>query len=253
VKLENWAIEKQKELWEFWNENELVQEAFPLGFEMTTSPIAEDPKVVIMGRNPGSGKEPPHPHMERFTKPDEPNFGFPKEHDYLPGNANYKVARAMRNFVFSEHENILDKTIETNRNFLRTNNRSELESGLQKLTDNLREEYQTLCVEIIKGFIEKGNPDLIVSFTGYGDNHTYPVEEMKELYDYDFDIENQYIIERKSSDKNGSIRTTEHRITHAHMDSIDFLGFTPHLNNPNIPSPIRDLTTSLIQERILNS
>jgi hypothetical protein len=117
----------------------------------------------------------------------------------------------------------------------------------------LREEYQTLCVEIIKGFIEKGNPDLIVSFTGYGDNHTYPVEEMKELYDYDFDIENQYIIERKSSDKNGSIRTTEHRITHAHMDSIDFLGFTPHLNNPNIPSPIRDLTTSLIQERILNS
>jgi hypothetical protein len=253
MELENWAIEKQKELWDFWNENQLVQEAFPLGFEMTTSPVPEDPKVVIMGRNPGSGKEPPHPHMERFTEPDEPNFGFSGEHDYLPGNANYKVARAMRNFLFTGHEDILDKAIETNRDFLRTNDRSELEDGLQKLTSSLRDEYQALRVEIINGFIEKGNPDLIVSFTGYGDNDTYPVKEMEKLYGFDFDIENQYAIERKSRTKNNSIRTTEHRITHAHMDSIDFLGLTPHLNNPDIPSPVRSLTTTLIQERIISN
>lgn len=253
MELENWAVEKQKEMWEFWNENESVRKAFPLGFEMTTSPIPEDPKVIILGRNPGSGEEPPHQHMERFSKPDEPNFGFPEEHDYLPGNATYPVATAIRNFIFNGNENVLNKTIETNRNFLRTNDKSEHENGLQKLTDDLREEYEALCVEIIKGFIDKGNPDLVVSFTGYEDNHAYPVEEMKKLYGYDFDIEHQYIIERKSSDKNGSIRTTEHRITHAQMDSIDFLGLTPHLNNPNIPSPVRALIKSLTQDRIFNS
>ena len=251
MSLEQWAIGRQKEMYSLWADK--LQEEFPKGFEISTSPILENPKVVIIGRNPaGSGEE----HMERFSEPNS-EFGFYSEHDYAPEGDTYTIANKMRNIVFKNNLSLLDSSIETNRHFLRTANSNIHDGKLQKLRNAGREEivnrYESICHETVGEFIRRGDPDLVVSFNGYSDNNKYPIDEMEEFYRFDLEIEEQYQINRKNRNKKGNLTSTEFRITHADEGSFQFLGFTPHLSTPNIPGIIRELMTEVADSAISSS
>ncbi|WP_262181598.1 hypothetical protein [Haloarcula laminariae] len=255
MSLENLAIEKQKELLDLW-ENEL-DEAFPYGIQISSSPIIDDPKIIILGRNPGIGKKelekgPPHSSMLELQD-ENSTFGFPKHHDYIVGGSSYRIAKRMRNIVFKENPELLSETIEMNRDFLRTPNKSALQAWKEQSADDnpdILEQYNSIIKKTVQDLVSQGNPNLIISFTGYSDNEMYPMEEMRKIYDFEPVLESQYRVKKRNRDKNGQIRKTEYRATYADLGETKFIGLTPHLSNPNIPKPVQKMLIKFISDKM---
>ena len=253
MSLEEFAIKKQKELWNLWDAE--LRENFPLGFKMTTSPVLDSPKVIIIGRNPGNSEDPPHSHMEQFEPPNQ-SFGFSQEHDYRPGGAGYTIANEIRNLVFTGQEDLLNQTIETNLDFLRTDDWDDIVEGLGAIEKDGREDvvedYRSICRTTIRRFIEQGDPDVVISYIGNRKDN-YPLDEIITYIPDEPTCNERYSIERGNRHKDGSYHTREYRVTHAEFDTCKFIGITPHLSNPNIPTPVRKVFKQNIPPKLPDS
>lgn len=256
VELKSWMLDRQRELFKLWHRN--LQDEFEWGFQLTSSPVFNDPTAIVIGRNPGIGaakkkQGPPRPRVERMS---DGKFGFPADPDCIPDGESYPAANALRNFIFDGHEATLINSIETNAHFLASDDFSGLKTGWQQAVENGKEEileqYDELRLQILRGMIKRGEPDILLMFTGNeseivttrefgaGKDEYYPLDRLQAEFGIDVEIDSRYRISRDNRTKRG-ITTTEYRITVGDIGGSTFVGLTPHLSNPNIPTPVREL------------
>jgi hypothetical protein len=268
MNLESWMIRKQKELFELWSKG--LQEEFEWGFQLTSSPVVDDPVAIVIGRNPGIGEGPkkqgpPRPRVKQMF---DSKFVFPHEADCVVGGANNGPANRIRSMIFNKQKEILNNTIETNAHFFASHEFSDLKTGWRQAKENgkqeLLERYDDLRQEVICGLVERGDPDVLLMFTGReseiltthdinkADSDYYPLDRIQAEFGLDVDMESRYRVSRDNKTKRGTIRTTSYQITVGDIGECKFVGIEPHLSCPNIPSPVKKLIEEEISESVLN-
>lgn len=216
-----WAIEKQKEMYELW------QTHFPdhkSGFELFTSPMYENASAVIIGYNAGGGDREATTHnryMDRFLA-DEPDFSLPDHGHYPKGEAGYLVASRIRKYLFNGKEHLLENAVETNRYFLRTEDKSHHHDIMEAASESTRESYLNFCRDTIRGVIQRANPSVVVDFGG---------EKSAKKFSSDLNYGFEQHDTHKLNGENGTTISIEvGELTDS--SNTPFISISPHLSYP---------------------
>jgi len=160
-----WGKEKHREilkLWEMHFSNHLS------GFELFTSPLRENASVVIIGYNPGGGDRNAtklNSYMTRFvTNP--PDFSLPDNGHYEEGERNYIIANKVRRFFFAGKRHLLPDAVETNRFFLRTEDKEHHRNIIRSAGQEAQAEYRQFCRDTIRELIIRSTTDAVLDFSG---------------------------------------------------------------------------------------
>ena len=135
-----WGLKLFKDVHDKWLSVEASSPFFESGYRVFYSPIRMNPKLMVIGYNPGGG-------AESFDPDDARNI--PSEHDYY--RDDYTLARKMRSiFQRMELESLLKESVKLNLMFFRSNNMSQW----NQLSPLVRKDIEKFCtnktVEIIK-------------------------------------------------------------------------------------------------------
>lgn len=164
MELGDWGREMQQAMYNRWEDD---FEHHKPGFEIFTSPLVSNPELLIIGFNPALGNSYDEsdglfPTMKDFKKGD---FSLPGTHDYATGSdETYPVARVLREHVFSNHQDLLTETVETNRYYLRTPDSDEHSSDAIGVSQSVWSEYKEFCRDTLEELIERADPEAIVVF-----------------------------------------------------------------------------------------
>ena len=151
-----WKENTQK-VYEIYNqkiiENNVAKDKFH-GFKVWYSPIILNPKILIIGINPGIGEQTPDKKI---------NFKESLEFEYLPDIPKYTLANEIKT-VFSEAgllEVLQKQTVKTNYYHIISKKQSDIKYGLESIDKNLYHQYEKDTKEIIIELISIVKPKYI--------------------------------------------------------------------------------------------
>jgi|GEM_PF-2795097 len=152
-----WKENTQK-VYEIYNqkiiENNVARDKFH-GFKVWYSPFILEPKILIIGINPGIGEQTPDKKI---------NFKESLEFEYLPDIPKYTLANEIKT-VFSEAgllEVLQKQTVKTNYYHIISKKQSDIKYGLESIDKNLYHQYEKDTKEIIIELISIVKPKYIV-------------------------------------------------------------------------------------------
>ena len=125
------------------------------GFKVWYSPVKFNPKILIIGINPGIGES---------TLDKNINFNESINFEYLPHNPKYILANQIKK-VFNEAglSNMLEKeTIKTNYYHIITKDQFKIKFGLELIEKNLSKQYENDAKQIIDDLIRIIKPKYII-------------------------------------------------------------------------------------------
>lgn len=162
---------KRREMTDLWSKH---FEEYKHGFEMFTSKLHQDAPAFVIGFNPGGDLHSSTltDRMEQFTGPDPDYSRPPKVEDgkhYHPDGlppyaSDSNQPGRIKRYLFDGKQDLLKRTVETNRFYMRTSNKSEHHGFLQSLSGEAFEEYTRFCRETTRETIKRSNPDVIIDF-----------------------------------------------------------------------------------------
>lgn len=217
----SWAAEKQKEMLEIW---QTYFQDHKSGFELFTSPLCEEASAVIIGYNAGGGDRNATSHnryMERFLS-DDPDFSLPEKGRYREGGADYLVASRMRNYLFNGKVHLLENSVETNRYFLRTENKSHHQDIMEAASDTAEKAYREFCRDTIRGVIQRANPGVVIDFGG---------ESSATAFCSDLDLTLEHHDTHSLDGENGTSISVEVGEL-ADISDTKFISISPHISYP---------------------
>ncbi len=112
-KIEAWAENLTKEVYLEWKNKHSF---WKQGFKVFYSPVRANPKIIILGYNPGGNELSFTSDKNKFENGD---FSMPNTHEYF--DKNYLLAQKMRNF-FEQDSNLLNNGVKINLIFFRSKN-----------------------------------------------------------------------------------------------------------------------------------
>lgn len=161
----DWGKQRQEEMLNLWNTH--FSEHLS-GFELFTSPLREDASAVVVGYNPGGGDREPtelNSYMSRFVG-DNPDFSLPDRGHYEEGERDYRVAGSIRKHFFNGKHQLLADAVETNRYFLRTEDKNHHQDLIGSASEEAQREYRQFCRENLQQVISRSTPDVVLDFSG---------------------------------------------------------------------------------------
>lgn len=244
MSIQNWAERKQQEILDLWKSE--FREEFPYGFELTTSPIYENPPMLIMGYNPGIGPSidsPPHDHMDRFLFEDESiksdiEYGFREEPWCAKRRTGKPANTRLHDYVCAGKTELLKSSIETNRFVFRTKKSEQHSDQLESLSGsngNAVSKYKEFCQNWIRELINRSEPEIVVSYTGKRGRP--PIQELEEDYGFETEILKKYVFEDYDPSR-GNNKTVRVEITYADIGPCKALGIEPHLSDRPFPKEL---------------
>lgn len=159
--LTEWGRQKQRDMFEMWNEH---FKEHSIGVQPFTSPLSEDADVICIGYNPGALKSTKRPTKEtqKFQRGD---FSLPNSWDYAQGGAEYDTAENLRKYLFRNHLSYLNgRSIETNLYHLRGTVSGDHDKIKDKVDDGVWEAYEDFCVNTFLELVNRVRPEVIVMF-----------------------------------------------------------------------------------------
>lgn len=150
--------EKTQKMYEIYNqkiiENNVAKDKFH-GFKVWYSPIILNPKILIIGINPGIGEQ---------TQDKKINFKESLEFEYLADIPKYILTTEIKK-VFREaglYEVLEKQTVKTNYYHIISKKQSDIKSGLESIDTNLYRQYEKDTKEIMVELISIVQPKYIV-------------------------------------------------------------------------------------------
>jgi hypothetical protein len=169
--LEKFAQEKRRRMTELWDKH---FDQHNDGFEIFTSKLFPDAPALIIGFNPGGVLGKNKMTRERikqftsgdFSRPNQVTEGKHYHPDYLPEYAsNSDVPGRIKKYLFEGKQDLPTQTVETNRYYMRTKNRSEHNKKLlRNLSSQAFREYMNFCRNTTHETINRTNPDVVIDF-----------------------------------------------------------------------------------------
>ena len=168
--LDEFARQKRREMTELWRKH---LEEYSDGFEIFTSELYQDAPALIIGFNPGGDlhkQEMTRYRMKQFTSgdfshPEQIDEGKHYHPDYLPDYASSSnLPSRIKTYLFDGKSDLLTRTVETNRYYMRTSGKSQHGDLLQSLSSEAFAAYTRFCRETTHETISRTNPDVILDF-----------------------------------------------------------------------------------------
>lgn len=162
MSVEQWARDLNREVFEKWKSTLPDDKQ---GFKVFSSPVHENPEILLAGTNPGSKKDAdlPREHMEQFHNG---NFSLPSQHEFLVND--WGIATAFREGLFGGNNTYLKETVATNRLFLHRGEEDDV-------NETELEEFNNFCEEKFLEIVERLSPELVLCFA----QDTYDCLEQK--------------------------------------------------------------------------
>ncbi|WP_435093434.1 hypothetical protein [Halorubrum sp. N11] len=221
----DWGKQKQEEMFELW------ETQFPdylSGFELFTSPLRHNASAVIIGYNAGGGNRDAtelNSYMGQFVG-ENPDFNPPDKGHYEEGERGYRVAGSIRKHFFSGKRHLLPDAVETNRYFLRTEDKAHHQDVIDSASEEAQAEYRQFCRETIRELIVRSNPSVVLDFSG-----EYTASEFCE--DLEFSYEHTEIHQERD-EKDFAAEVSVARITEEPESIV--LSIKPHPSHPWLAS-----------------
>jgi|GEM_PF-551058 len=147
--IEVWAENLVGEVANEWRSLKGMYTFWESGFSVFYSPVYSNPDLMIIGYNPGGGKN-------AFNESEA--MRIPSDHEYFV--ENYRLANMMKT-IFGKIGKIdlLEKSVKCNLIFFRSTNKNEFMS----INEKTRKEMEAFCFKQIKEIIVRLNPKLIIT------------------------------------------------------------------------------------------
>lgn len=135
-------------------ENNVARDKFH-GFKVWYSPIILNPKILLIGINPGIGEQTPDKNI---------NFNESLEFEYLPQIPKYTLANEMKSVFRSAglFRLLEEQTVKTNYYHIISKRQSDIKFGLESIDKSLFLQYEKDTKEIMIELIAIINPKYIV-------------------------------------------------------------------------------------------
>lgn len=173
--LDKFERQKRREMTELWRKH---FEDYNDGFEMFTSELYEDAPALVIGFNPGGELHENNMKRSRmkqftagdFSRPKQVEEGKQYHPDYLPEYASTSNQPGrIRKYLFDGRNDLLKRTVETNRYYMRTSGRGQHKNFLRNLSSEAFTHYMTFCRETTHETISRTNPDVVLDFANRTD------------------------------------------------------------------------------------